>query len=326
MSSEFHADYALTSQNGFTPTVDRLGRGRSVSPASRRSSPASARATAASFGKSLPVAGVDPGISKVLKLNWQDGTNTDLDTLGMTGAILTKGYAKNHDLTVGSPIRLETPGGKFLNLRVHAIVAPPQRRLAARHGHDLVAGVRLRLPEPAERLHVRQYTGWGHPGEHREAERRPRRLPGREDPDRGRVHPHPGAGDQPVPHPALRPARALDHRQPVRDREHADPDRVRADARDRDAPRGRDDAPADAADDPPRGRDHRAARRGARDPGRARARVRSSTARSRTSRSSCPWGTLIVFIIAAIIVGLLAAIFPARRASKLNVLNALQYE
>ena len=27
---------------------------------------------------------------------------------------------------VGSPIRLETPGGKFLNLRVHAIVAPPR--------------------------------------------------------------------------------------------------------------------------------------------------------------------------------------------------------
>ena len=39
---------------------------------------------------------------------------------------MTKGYAKNHDLTVGSPIRLETPGAKFLNLRVHAIVAPPR--------------------------------------------------------------------------------------------------------------------------------------------------------------------------------------------------------
>ena len=37
-------------------------------------------------------------------------------------------------------------------------------------------------------------------------------------------------------------------------------------------------------------------------------------------------GQLIVFMIAAIIVGLLAAIFPARRASKLNVLKALQYE
>jgi putative ABC transport system permease protein len=39
-----------------------------------------------------------------------------------------------------------------------------------------------------------------------------------------------------------------------------------------------------------------------------------------------PWTQLIIFAIAAIIVGLLAAIFPARRAGKLNVLEALQYE
>jgi putative ABC transport system permease protein len=39
-----------------------------------------------------------------------------------------------------------------------------------------------------------------------------------------------------------------------------------------------------------------------------------------------PWTTLIVFVIAAIVVGLLAAIFPARRASRLNVLEALHYE
>jgi putative ABC transport system permease protein len=39
-----------------------------------------------------------------------------------------------------------------------------------------------------------------------------------------------------------------------------------------------------------------------------------------------PWGTIVVFVIAAILVGLLAAIFPARRAGRLNVLEALQYE
>ena len=39
-----------------------------------------------------------------------------------------------------------------------------------------------------------------------------------------------------------------------------------------------------------------------------------------------PWGTLVTFVVAAIIVGLLAAIFPARRAGRLNVLEALQYE
>ena len=32
------------------------------------------------------------------------------------------------------------------------------------------------------------------------------------------------------------------------------------------------------------------------------------------------------FVVAAIVVGLIAAIFPARRASRLNVLQALQYE
>ena len=41
---------------------------------------------------------------------------------------------------------------------------------------------------------------------------------------------------------------------------------------------------------------------------------------------SVPWATLIFFVIAAIIVGLFAAIFPARRAARLNVLAALQYE
>jgi putative ABC transport system permease protein len=39
-----------------------------------------------------------------------------------------------------------------------------------------------------------------------------------------------------------------------------------------------------------------------------------------------PWTTLIVFVIATVIAGILAAVLPARRASRLNVLEALQYE
>jgi putative ABC transport system permease protein len=39
-----------------------------------------------------------------------------------------------------------------------------------------------------------------------------------------------------------------------------------------------------------------------------------------------PVGTLVVFVIAAVVAGLLAAIFPARRAGRLNVLRALHYE
>jgi putative ABC transport system permease protein len=39
-----------------------------------------------------------------------------------------------------------------------------------------------------------------------------------------------------------------------------------------------------------------------------------------------PWIQLVLFLVAAIFVGIVAAIFPARRAAKLNPLEALQYE
>ena len=41
---------------------------------------------------------------------------------------------------------------------------------------------------------------------------------------------------------------------------------------------------------------------------------------------SLPTGTLVAFTVVAVVAGLLAALLPARRASRLNVLNALQYE
>ncbi len=43
-------------------------------------------------------------------------------------------------------------------------------------------------------------------------------------------------------------------------------------------------------------------------------------------RIAVPWGQLVFFAVVAIVVGVLAAIIPARRAAKLNVLQALQYE
>ncbi|HEX2495484.1 MAG TPA: FtsX-like permease family protein, partial [Gaiellaceae bacterium] len=43
-------------------------------------------------------------------------------------------------------------------------------------------------------------------------------------------------------------------------------------------------------------------------------------------RYDVPLSSLIIFAILAVIVGMVAAILPARRAARLNVLEALQYE
>jgi putative ABC transport system permease protein len=41
---------------------------------------------------------------------------------------------------------------------------------------------------------------------------------------------------------------------------------------------------------------------------------------------SVPWASLVAFAVVAAVCGVLAAILPARRASRLNVLEALHYE
>ena len=81
------------------------------------------------------------------------------------------------------------------------------------------------------------------------------------------------------------------------------------------------------ADDPLRERHHRA------DRGRARHSARNlpvaphdAGAVAYDVSSRCPIVPLVVFTCVAILAGVLAAILPARRASRLNVLEALQYE
>ena len=56
---------------------------------------------------------------------------------------------------------------------------------------------------------------------------------------------------------------------------------------------------------------------------------RDHDGRPRATTASCSrsrYGSLAVFVGVAIVAGMLAAILPARRASRLNVLEALQYE
>jgi ABC-type antimicrobial peptide transport system permease subunit len=78
------------------------------------------------FGVSTAVAAVDPAtITKVYRFAWRDGSDAALSTLGR-GALVDSSYARKHHLVVGSGLRLETSTGRTRTFVVRATFHAPQ--------------------------------------------------------------------------------------------------------------------------------------------------------------------------------------------------------
>ena len=78
------------------------------------------------FGGRINVTGVPPDISKVIVVNWEHGSQATPGQLGENGAFVDKAYAKAQHLSIGSPIAVEVPSGKTLHLTLKGIFAPPK--------------------------------------------------------------------------------------------------------------------------------------------------------------------------------------------------------
>ena len=91
--------------------LDRLRRSAAAGCPACWWSPACAPATVGrSVGKSTS-SGVPPDISRVIDVKWQHGSHAIPAELGASGAFVSKAYAKELHLHVGSPIAVETPPG-----------------------------------------------------------------------------------------------------------------------------------------------------------------------------------------------------------------------
>jgi putative ABC transport system permease protein len=121
----FTADYALTSENGFTPTSIASEQALNHVPGVLVVSGVRAGEGQA-FGDRIQITGVEPNVSKVIDLKWKEGSPATPAQLGRNGAFVAKAYAKDHDLTVGSPIDLTTPDGAVLHLKLRGIFDPPK--------------------------------------------------------------------------------------------------------------------------------------------------------------------------------------------------------
>jgi|SRR5215211_1848996 len=129
LEDQVRSDYVVTSDNGFDPFTssagDAVARVPGVAVASSvRNDKGSA------FGSDVSVTGVDPAtIGNVYDYRWDEGSDLALLRLGFDGAVVRNQFADDHDLSLGDRFTVTTPQGKRVPLVVRGIYKPPAEQL-----------------------------------------------------------------------------------------------------------------------------------------------------------------------------------------------------
>jgi putative ABC transport system permease protein len=78
-------------------------------------------------GEDKDVTGVDPAtIARFYTFDWTDGSVAAVAELGADGALVTQTYADDQDLAVGDPLSIQTASGDKLRVVVRGIYDPPE--------------------------------------------------------------------------------------------------------------------------------------------------------------------------------------------------------
>jgi putative ABC transport system permease protein len=117
-------DYAVTAQNNYSPIpVSYAAPLRQVKGVTAVVGVRAGEAKYLSENRQLTA--VDPGASKVFDLDWVDGSPAVLENLGANGAFISKNLSEDHHLSVGSNVRLLVPSGARPTFQVKGIYDPP---------------------------------------------------------------------------------------------------------------------------------------------------------------------------------------------------------
>jgi len=119
-----NADYAITAQNNFSPIP--IGAAAAAAKAPGVDAIGSVRAGQAQvFGDVISATAVDPPTSRIFSMDWKEGSDAVLARLGNRGAFVSEGFADDHDLRVGSTIEQTFASGETVPFRVEGIFEPP---------------------------------------------------------------------------------------------------------------------------------------------------------------------------------------------------------
>ncbi len=125
VNETFNADYAITATNNFTPISTASAEALSKVPGVGVVSGVRA-GSGRVFGELVSVSGVEPDVSRVITVRWQHGSQAVPGQLGEGGAFVAKSYADSKHLHIGSTLAVEAPSGNVMQLHVRGVFAPPK--------------------------------------------------------------------------------------------------------------------------------------------------------------------------------------------------------
>jgi putative ABC transport system permease protein len=124
IEDQVQADFVVTATDGFSPFVAGAGDALAQTPDTEVSPVRSELAEIDGDGGYLT--GIDPEtISDAYTFEGVDDPQAVLADLGADGAIVSKDFADDHDLKVGSPVKVTSSDGKDALLEVKGIYEPP---------------------------------------------------------------------------------------------------------------------------------------------------------------------------------------------------------
>ena len=125
IEDQIAADYVLTAQDGFSPFV--AGAGEALADSNEAELVTPVRAEVARIaGEDQYLTGIEPdAIGETYNFEWADGSDAALAELGVNGAIVSKDFADKHRLVVGDELGLLTTSNQRARLEVKAIYEPP---------------------------------------------------------------------------------------------------------------------------------------------------------------------------------------------------------
>ena len=148
----FAGDYAITAQNNFSPIPIDAADAAAKAPGVTAIGNVRTGETLV-FGETVFSTAVDPGMAQVIELDWKDGSQDGLlEPRRRTAFSSTTRTPKTTTSTVGSPMDVTFPNGTTKTFVVEGHLRPADRWLAVRQRHDLRGGLGREKPQPDEHL------------------------------------------------------------------------------------------------------------------------------------------------------------------------------